>query len=98
MSKKIIGVTVGTTISPAKIESKIKPVKTVNGVEPDESGNVKVAGADVDFAKDEEVSQILEKVYGDNPDNIPEDDLITEDDFATDKEVEDMLNGIFGGN
>lgn len=44
MSRKIIGVTVGTPLSPAKIEEKIKPVKTVNGVSPDASGNVEVQG------------------------------------------------------
>lgn len=38
----IIGVTVGTTISPKKIEEKINPVKTVNGKAPDENGNVDV--------------------------------------------------------
>lgn len=41
---KIIGVTVGTTISPKRIEDKIKPVKTVNNQEPDENGNVEVIG------------------------------------------------------
>ncbi len=46
MSRKIIGVTVGTPISPKAIERKLKPVKTVNGVEPDENGNVDVAGND----------------------------------------------------
>lgn len=44
MSRKIIGVTVATPISPSKIENEIKPVKTVNGVEPDENGNVEVSG------------------------------------------------------
>lgn len=38
----IIGVTVGTPISPEKIEEKINPVKTVNGKAPDENGNVEV--------------------------------------------------------
>jgi hemerythrin-like domain-containing protein len=38
----IIGVTVGTPISPEKIEEKINPVKTVNGKSPDENGNVVV--------------------------------------------------------
>ena len=42
---KIIGVTVGTPTSPAKIEKELKPVKTVNGKEPDENGNVEVEGA-----------------------------------------------------
>ena len=44
MSRKIIGVTVGTPLSPAKIAEKLKPVKTVNGVEPDENGNVELDG------------------------------------------------------
>lgn len=46
MKRKIIGVTVGTTISPSKmaskVEEKINPVKTVNGKAPDENGNVEV--------------------------------------------------------
>ena len=41
---KIIGVTVGTPTSPSKMEEVLKPVKTVNGIEPDENGNVEVAG------------------------------------------------------
>ena len=41
---KIIGVTVGTTISPKRVEEKIKPVKTVNRQSPDENGNVEVIG------------------------------------------------------
>ena len=40
---KIIGVTVGTNISPKSMEAKLKPVKTINGVEPDENGNVEIA-------------------------------------------------------
>lgn len=39
---KIIGVTVGTPTSPAAMEEKIKPVKSVNGNFPDESGNVEI--------------------------------------------------------
>lgn len=41
---KIIGVTVGTPTSPAKMEEELKPVKTVNGIAPDKNGNVEVAG------------------------------------------------------
>lgn len=37
---KIRGNTVGTPTSPAKMEKELKPVKSVNGVEPDENGNV----------------------------------------------------------
>lgn len=40
---KIIGVTVGTPTSPAKMEQELKPVKTVNGAAPDENGNVEIA-------------------------------------------------------
>ena len=35
-------VTVGTPISPSKIEEKLNPVKTINGVKPDENGNVQL--------------------------------------------------------
>ena len=42
MSNPIIGVTVGTPISPSKIEEVIKPVKTVSGVSPDSQGNVEL--------------------------------------------------------
>lgn len=38
---KIVGVTVGTALSPEKIKEKINPVLSVNGEKPDESGNVK---------------------------------------------------------
>ena len=41
---KIIGVTVGTPLSAAKIEEELNPVKTVNGVKPDKTGNVRVEG------------------------------------------------------
>ncbi len=42
MSRKIIGVTVGTPMSQAKIEEELKPVKTINGVHPDNAGNVEI--------------------------------------------------------
>lgn len=38
----IIGVSVGTPMSPEKIKEDLKPVKTVNGKAPDENGNVEV--------------------------------------------------------
>lgn len=37
---KIVGVTVGTTLSPQKIKEELKPVLSVGGIKPDESGNV----------------------------------------------------------
>lgn len=43
MRKKIMGVTVGTPTSPNKIKDEIKPVQTVNGVKPDENGNVEIS-------------------------------------------------------
>lgn len=57
MNRKIIGVTVGTPISPARVDRELKPVKTVNGVAPDENGNVEVEAGSVDvsnyYTKDE---------------------------------------------
>ena len=52
MNRKIIGVTVGTPISPRKIEDEIKPVKTVNGNAPDKNGNVEVMGNNGSDGKD----------------------------------------------
>ena len=43
MRKPIIGVTVGTPISSKRVEKDIKPVKTINNVNPDENGNVELA-------------------------------------------------------
>lgn len=51
MRRKIIGVTVGTPISPDSVYQKIKPVKTVNGVAPDENGNVEVKASGGDALK-----------------------------------------------
>lgn len=48
---KIIGATVGTPTSPAKMELELNPVKTVNGIAPDENGNVEVPNG-VDFTTD----------------------------------------------
>lgn len=59
MSKKIIGVTVGTPLSPAKIAEKIKPVKTVNGVAPDKNGNVRVG---FDTALSEIVDAVIKEL------------------------------------
>ena len=39
---KIIGVTVGTPMSPQSIREKLKPVTSVNGVGADANGNVNV--------------------------------------------------------
>lgn len=49
MSKKIMGVTVGTPISPKVIEKEIKPIKTVNGIEPDANGNVNIDGGSAEL-------------------------------------------------
>lgn len=43
MSRKIIGVTVGTSISPEMMRRKMKAVKSVNGVEADDTGNVEIS-------------------------------------------------------
>lgn len=39
---KIIGITVGTPLSPRSIKDKLHPVTSVNGVSADEHGNVEV--------------------------------------------------------
>lgn len=42
---KIIGVTVGTAMSPQTIREKLNPVLSVNGEKPDANGNVAIVGA-----------------------------------------------------
>lgn len=48
MNRKIIGITVGTTMKPDAMADKMKLVKSVNGTKPDKNGNVEV---DVAFGK-----------------------------------------------
>lgn len=48
---KIIGVTVGTPLSPSKIEDTLNPVKTVNGQSPDKDGNVNIKIPEADKAE-----------------------------------------------
>ena len=52
MKRKIVGVTVGTTMNPYRIREKIKPVTSVNGNEPDENGNVTIDSGGVNFETD----------------------------------------------
>ena len=47
MNRKIIGITVGTPLNPQKTKEKLNPVTSVNGIEPDENGNVEVETADL---------------------------------------------------
>lgn len=42
MKRKIVGVTVGTSLNPEKIKEKLNPVTSVNDVTPDENGNVEI--------------------------------------------------------
>lgn len=42
MSRKIVGVTVGTPLGISAIKEKLNPVTSVNGVEADENGNVEI--------------------------------------------------------
>ena len=55
---------------------------------------------EIEFATDEEATEILGSIYGETSEDIPdipEIDIPTIDrDFATDKEVDDMLDDIFG--
>jgi len=63
MKRKIIGVTVGTPISPTAIEGEIKPIKTVNGQKPDANGNVEVDGS-LPSVKADDNGKILQVVGG----------------------------------
>lgn len=65
MSRKIVGATVTTPMSTAKIEKELKPVRSINGVEPDENGDVKalIDGKEVTFSTDEEVEDMLGTIF-----------------------------------
>jgi hypothetical protein len=63
MSRKIIGVTVGTPISASSLEDKLKPVKTINGVSPDVNGNVEVEGGLTDTARALLITILRNAVY-----------------------------------
>lgn len=54
---KIIGITVGTPTSPAKMGEELKPVKTVNGISPDENGNVDASGFKPDWNQNDPTAQ-----------------------------------------
>lgn len=60
MSRKIVGVTVGTPMNPQRIAEKIEGkygVKTVNGIKPDENGNVEIqTGA---CLPDEKIAELM---------------------------------------
>ena len=64
MKRKIVGVTVGTSLNPEQIRKKIKPVTSVNGIKADESGNVKInipdSGGSLDVSIDGETLVIAE--------------------------------------
>ena len=59
MSRKIVGVTVGTPISPESMRNKMQAVKSVNGMAPDESGNVEVeVSGSMDYEYNEETGNL----------------------------------------
>lgn len=67
MSRKIIGITVGTTMSPASMERKLRPVKSVNGVGADETGNVEIEVKDgytpvkgIDYYTEDERQELID--------------------------------------
>lgn len=81
MSKKIYGVTVGTPMSPATIEEKLKPVKTVNGVAPDENGNVNVEGGT------DELAYATPQMFGAKADGVTDDTQAINNALASGKNV-----------
>lgn len=67
MNRKIVGVTVGTPISPESMRSKMKAVKSVNGISPDKNGNVAVevgAGLDLEYDAEKEALVVVGSTGG----------------------------------
>ena len=58
---KIIGVTVGTPISPQTLKEKLNPVLSVNGVKPDKNGNAEVTMNFEDLTEEQKASLKGEK-------------------------------------
>ena len=61
---KIIGITVGTNISPQTITEKLNPVLSVNDVTPDEGGNAKIDLSD--YAQKEELPNKTSQLENDS--------------------------------
>lgn len=87
MSRKIIGATVGTTISPSKIADDLNPVKTVNGMVPDDNGNVTINVSDgrtpvkgVDYFTEADVAEVAEQASALATTPVPVDDSRIEND------------------
>lgn len=57
---KIIGVTVGTPLSPKMIKDKLHPISSVNSKEPDENGNVELTAADVGAVETEQLPEAID--------------------------------------
>lgn len=62
MSRKIIGVTVATPLSIGMVREKLNPVTSINGVEADENGNVKVNGVFTEADKAEIVKDVMASI------------------------------------
>lgn len=64
MSRRIIGVTVGTPQSPQSLKEKLNLITSINGVKPDENGNVKIDDIAV---TDEQITQAVNEYLEENP-------------------------------
>ena len=66
---KIIGITVGTPLSPKRIKEELKPVTSVNGNLPDESGNVALPSYNGEYAVvptvDEDITLLTAQTFVD---------------------------------
>lgn len=62
MNRRIIGVTVGTTMSPKTIKEKLNPVTSVNGIKADENGNIEVNGVITEADKAEIVEDVIASI------------------------------------
>ena len=61
MRRKIVGATVGTPTSAEAIREKLKPVTSVNGVNPDKNGNVDVS------VSDDKIANAVDRYMKENP-------------------------------
>lgn len=89
---KIIGITVGTPLSPRSIKDKLHPVTSVNGVSADEHGNVEVDIPTLP-STEEIVAEVLEQLPeqpGGTASAIPDDEML---DFLMEMDIVQPLVG-----
>lgn len=87
---KIIGVTVGTTISPRTIKDRLNPVLSVNGEKPDDDGNIEVAMNFEDLSEEQKASLKGDRGPQGEPGHTP----VIGVDYFTESDKTELVNAV----